>query len=885
MTLRGVAPFFETRDIAPLRLKGKFEPLPAVRLVGRSGLSTRFEARAQRGLTPFVGRSVELARLSAAQEATLAGLPRLVHVIGDVGLGKTRLLAEYRKQCVGSRANVYVGCCENYGHVPPFQPFLQILGQVFDLHPDLGREECVRRIEACVSSCANVNPELPSYLPALCLLLSPASAPEASPAPTSAEQPFDPTAPEHAVPTAVIRLLLALARRHPLVLLLDDWQWADDASYRVLSQLLRALAETSRPVLVIAASRALERPDPITSLGEIIELGPLTTAESERAMVDLLPPAAGVGVTESIGRRAGGNPLFLEELCQAWPVAARDVDSPSSERIPTSIHGLIQTRVEHLPSELGRIARAAAVIGSEFEEWLLARITSGDSPHENLERLAQSAIVYAGDRPGVYRFKHGVTRDVVYDSVRLGERRRLHGAIAEAIETKSGGAAAVEHCESLAYHYAGAGRSSRAAKYAELAGDKAASSSSLDRARQHYRAALSELERLPNSRQKRARWLGISRKWAAACVFSPAPEQIATLSRALEYTEALGDKSGVAHSHYWLGWIHYALGEQERAIVHTEHALSLTSPDADPKLVAQLLANLGQIHVVAGDAPLALRCLEQAIDIKRGQIKREPGRTGADTSVPVGFVYALGCQALVHGYLGNFAEAHSRIDAALQAVAGTRHAIEASLLGLLGMIQLWQGAHRKCLETATRMRRAAERVRGPYVFAMSQTLAGYASWTLERDPKALEELRGAVDWLEQHQMRLLLSFGLSCVAEALASDGRIDAARAYASSALERANELDRLGEIAARRVLASCAMNADANRVAGEHLEEAATLALGRGSLRETALVRLELARARWRAGDSVASVALAAKALEEFRAMGMTWHAEQAERLHRRV
>lgn len=884
VTLRAVAPFFETVSIAPLRLKGKYEPLPAVRLIGRSGLSTRFEARTQRGLTPFVGRSAELARLSQSLDNAIGGSPRLVHVSGDVGLGKTRLLAEFRKSWIGQRANVYVGCCDNYGHVPPLQPFLQILSQVFELEPDVGRSESLRRIEGSLEALG-----LGSRAALFAQLLAPAL--NAAPASDAAGgREADPGAHEQSVPAAMTALLLALGTRHPLVLLFDDWQWADDASYRALGQLLGVLAEEPRPILVITASRPEARLDPITSLGEVLELEPLSKAESQLAIADLLPRAPGAFVAESIEARAGGNPLFLEELCQAWPYAARDADAASNERVPSSLHGLIQTRVERLPSDLARIARAAAVIGSEFDAWLLDRIIDDESARGGLERLEQSALVYSSERPGVYRFKHGVTRDVVYDSVRLVERRRLHAAIANAIESKSGDAAAALHCESLAYHYSGAAKPSRAAKYAEIAGDKAALSSSLDRARQHYRAALSELERLPGSPQKRARWLAICRKWAAACVFSPAPEQLETLSRALDYTEELGDQNAVAHSHYWLGWIHYALGEQERATLHTEHALSLIDHERDSRLVAQLLANLGQIHTVAGDPNEALRCLTRAVDIKRGHAKRAGARLAGGSqraregseSVPVGFAYALGCQGLVHGYLGNFAEARLRIDEALQLVAGTQHAIEASLLGLLGMIQLWQGTYRQCIETSARMRGAAERVRGPYVFAMSQTIGGYARWMLERDQKALGELRAAVDWLEQHQMRLLMSFGFSCVAEALAADGQFEEARRYATLALERADQLDRLGEVTARRVLALCSATEPSSLdVCSNHLEEAGTLALARGSLRESAVVRLDQARLLQNSGEPLIGASLAVEALEEFRAMGMQWHAEQAERI----
>jgi hypothetical protein len=164
---------------------------------------------------------------------------------------------------------------------------------------------------------------------------------------------------------------------------------------------------------------------------------------------------------------------------------------------------------------------------------------------------------------------------------------------------------------------------------------------------------------------------------------------------------------------------------------------------------------------------------------------------------------------------------------------------------------------------------------------MSQTIGGYARWTLQRDQKALGELRGAVDWLEQHQMRLLMSFGFSCVAEALASDREYEAARAYATLALERAEQLDRLGEVTARRVLSRCVADPHDTATPREQLAEAATLALARGSLRESALVRLDQASLLLESGDRARGAELAAEALEEFRAMGMEWHAERAERI----
>jgi tetratricopeptide (TPR) repeat protein len=209
--------------------------------------------------------------------------------------------------------------------------------------------------------------------------------------------------------------------------------------------------------------------------------------------------------------------------------------------------------------------------------------------------------------------------------------------------------------------------------------------------------------------------------------------------------------------------------------------------------------------------------------------------------VPVGFVYALGCQGVAHAYLGDFEEAHTCLDTALGAVDGLEHAIEASLLGLLAMVQLWECRFVECLITTERMRNIAERVGGPYVFAMSRSFGGYARWMCKRDPKALDELAGAVDWIEQREMRLFHSLGLALVADAFFSAERHQEAERYATRALERAEQLDRLGEIAAQRVLARCrARQPGRASEADALLATARQLAQSRGSRRELALIEL---------------------------------------------
>lgn len=868
VTLRGVAPFFETESVEPLRLKGKGEPVPVYRVLGRSRITTRFEARAHRGLTPFVGRASELVRLSSAFDRVSrdAGASRLAHVIGDAGVGKTRFLEQFRRALPGDALS-YVGCCESYGNVPPLLPFLQVLRQVFELAPDAKKPEALAAIEARLRPLdEKLVRHLPAFLHALSL------------EPLSVEPKSSADAVQSAISSAICSLLSALAAERPLLLVLDDWQWADDASHQVLADFLAALHASPARVLVVAGARTLAAADPLSREGELIELRPFDAGEVAAAVHALLPNVVELAVKDVIQERSGGNPLFLEELCQAWPddtVAGAEMSA--TRRVPNTLHGLIQARVERLPTRLLDVVRAAAVVGSEFDQWSLEQVMGGAQLGKQLEALAENHLIYESSLAGVYRFNHGITREVVYDSVKLGERRRLHGAIAAATEARFGPDGLAAHCEELAYHFAGAAEHERAANYAELAGDKAAVTSSLDRARQQYRAALTELDRLPRSVAQRRRWLSVSRKWAAACVFSPSLEITEVLERALDYAEELDDVDASARAHYWLGWLQYALGAQTVARSHTERALELAARIKNTKLTAQLLANLGQIHVSAAECAEALRCLDRALGLKREQAspRRQP-------SVPVGFAYAMGCKAIVHGYLGDFVAAGACVDAAFAAAGNTGHAIDASLCGLSGMVHLWQGRWQDCIDASKRTRATAERVSGPYVFAMSQTLAGYARWMLSREPSALDELKHAVDWLEGRRIGLFLSLNYACVAEALSMSGDGAGARHYALRAIERSAHGDRLGDIVAYRALARVSILEDGDTERAEdYLARGRTTAEARGSRREVALVDLSLAELLASGSRRDSARTLAEDARQSFAAMSMPSYCERAERL----
>lgn len=834
------AHFFTLGPRQQVALKGRAPDLPAWPVLARADVQRRFEAVRLRGLARFVGREAELLRLRAHMQAAASGEPRWAVLSGSPGLGKTRLLEEAIGELAGSGRLVLRGYCESYLSAEPLQPFMQMLRAVCGIGPARADVDAGR---AATQELARIDGLDDDSRRELLGLLGAGVADGSSRSPG-------------ALP-ALLALFEALVRQQSLVLVIDDLQWADDVS----QQLLLALRRKRLPLCALLTTRPVADDLPRALADELIALEPWS-AEQTRQSVAALVGQHDPFMAEEIHRHSGGNPLFVEELCHGVAADVGTLAGPRQGSLPW-LSALIVSRAGRLPAEQAELLRIASVLGTVFPAWLLARLGGCATDGPALAALAQEDFLFPAEQPGTLRFKHGITRDVVYDTVGLHERRTLHRRVADELEA----AGQDDASEALAFHHAAGGQHVQAARYAERAGDKAMATLAQDRARAQYRAALAALDASADSGDEaRRRWCAIAQKLGMASVFDPIDlaDGTALFERAVAKARELGDPATLARCEYWLGYVAYAVGRTAMAMPHGEAALALAERIGDERLAAQVRATLAQALIAAGRYERASPLLDLALDSKKRQAR--PG-----SSVAIGSAYALAAKGSMLGDQGRFAAADDCFAESLALLGDSLHQVGSSVRGLIAATWLWQGRWADAQHMAEEGARIAELGRSRQLLAMSRALAAYARWRRLGEAAALAEIVEATQWIEARGGAFMTSLNYGWLVESALAGGATAEARRHAARLFLRARQSDRLGLAMGCRALALAAAQAEDPSKTARRLAQAEAAAAARGSRHEAAANLVCRARIALAAGHVGEARALLDTALAEFEAMAM--------------
>jgi predicted ATPase/DNA-binding CsgD family transcriptional regulator len=567
-----------------------------------------------------VGRTRELALLERDLQLALHGRKRVRFLTGEPGIGKTRLLqALATEAAAASTPTLWGGAFEAEG-MPPYLPFLEALGQHVRSAP-----EAALRAQAGILA-----PVLATLLPELGVRLGSDTRTYALPLEQARLRLFE----------AVARFLEAIAEPHGLVLILDDLQWADPATFDLLAYLGRD--SFLQRVLIAAAYRsdevthesALQRASTELTRLRILEtstLGPLDEAEiallGRRYLgAPLEPPTA-----QRLAQASEGNPFLAEELLRGWLDAgglARTEEgwretAPAS--LPPTIVAAVRRRVARLDATILECLRVAAIIGRRFDVELLAAVVGRDRDQLEADLLAAAVVnLVADDGPGRFHFVHDTVRECLYHDLGPTRRRRVHAAIGSVLEARSG--SAERRISDLAFHFIRSGDRERGATYAEQAAAEAMRNFAPLEALGQLRGALELVDEHDPRRGRLLLALG-----DAALLADDEAAAAAGFQSAQAWYEQQRDPVAVGRAAYRLGQAFWRQEQLVPARVALEHAVAVIGDRPAPEAVQariELASLLGvSLHEYRSALPHATMALELAEQLEDEHLIAAANRT------------------------------------------------------------------------------------------------------------------------------------------------------------------------------------------------------------------------------------------------------------------
>jgi class 3 adenylate cyclase/tetratricopeptide (TPR) repeat protein len=609
-TLKLAEGYVQVKPVGRIAVKGLGAGIEAYELVGVDMPRSRLEATAARGLTRFVGRDVELELLRAARDRTAAGRGQVVGVVGEPGVGKTRLFYEFRRPPSMDGWCVLATSAVSYGKSTPYRPVTDLLRAYFNIED---RDEVSRLREKVAGTVLALDPELEPLLPALLSILDVPSA-QLDPAWTR----LDPPHRRGQMLDALKRLFFGESRLRPVCLVVENLHWIDLETQAFLEGLVEAVRDQR---LLLLVNYRPEYRHPWTSVPHFTDL-----------RIDPLPPArAGELLQALLGDdptlrplkqlmidRTDGNPFFLEEMVRSLletealvgeQGAYRLVRSVRTVQVPETVKAVLASRIDRLPFDEERLLQSAAVIGRTVDFELLRTIADvpGDRLRTELAHLQAADFLYESRRfpEQEYTFKHSLTHDVAYGSLLHGRQRSLHARIFNAIEALYPDRL-VEQTERLAHHAFRGEVWDRAVEYLLRAGRRALFTSATSEAVENFERALLALRRLPQTpgtlRTAVALRLNLrDALWSLGEVGKIRDEllEAEAIAHQLEDEHALATVASYRCHYLW------SVGELEAALEASDRALAIASTVDDALLLAETKLYRGLVLLAQGDSERA----------------------------------------------------------------------------------------------------------------------------------------------------------------------------------------------------------------------------------------------------------------------------------------
>ncbi len=670
-----IAPYFATRALGAVPVKGKSQPVAAYELLKALEGVTRLDARAARGLSPFVGRDDALETLARAWAQVRSGRGQAVFVLGDAGIGKSRLLFEFRRR-IGDTVTWIEGDCISFGQSIPFLPIVQMLKRNFGIEDHDSEERIVARVHHGVAFLGEEAASVEALLRYL-LAVDPGDPAVAA---------LDPVQRRARVVTAIHRLTATGSRRRPIVLVVEDAHWIDGASEDFLKSLTENLPGMA--VLLIVTYRPVyAQPFGDRTYYWRIGLQPV----DEGAATHIVRATLGVAelpreLAVTIAGKAEGNPFFLEEigrtLEETGAVRVENgrlvlAQAASTITVPETVQDVIAARLDRLADSQKRTVQTASVIGREFALALLKRVSDlQEQLEQSLSELKRVELIYQKGGFGEleYVFKHALTQDVAYASLLQSERRRLHALIGAAIEEVYAGRLE-ERTEELVYHFTRGEVWDKVVRHARVAAERAAALCVDDKAVEFYEIALEALRQAAETPET-AR-AGIDLRLAMRAPLWRAG-RLDPLYERFREAEDLATRHGVAEVldtiYAYLVQYHWAKGNPDEALTYGRRCLERAAARDDLGLAVTGHYYLSRTYQTVGRHREAVGEAEALLSLLAGREHERFGLSG----LPFSGACALAAFSLAE--LGDTTGALAMIERGRAAVDAAGHQYSAAVI-------------------------------------------------------------------------------------------------------------------------------------------------------------------------------------------------------------
>jgi class 3 adenylate cyclase/tetratricopeptide (TPR) repeat protein len=775
--------YLHFKPLGLVPVKGLAEPVDVFQLVDAEPTRSRFQAAAARGLTRFAGRQGELTALAKALEQAGRGQGQALAVIGEPGVGKSRLFYEFVDSPRTRDWSVLETGAVSYGKIHSYEPVRGLLRTYFQLED---RDDAAGIRDKVARKLLTLDPTLPATLPALLAVLD-------VPVEDPAWHALDPFHRRQRMLEGIKRLLLGQSRIRPLLMVFENLHWIDPETQALLDSLIDSLP-TARILLLVNYRPEYQHGWGSRTYYTQLRLDPLPPETAEALLEGLLGADPELRpLKELLIERTEGNPFFLEESIRTLVEtkvlvgtrgACRLARALQGIQVPATVHAILAARIDRLPPEEKRLLQCAAVIGKDVSFTLLAAITdlSESELGRGIAHLQTAEFVYETSLfPELeYTFKHALTHEVAYGSLLHDKRRGLHARIVSAIEALHA-ERLPSLSERLAHHAFGGEDWEKALTYSRQAGSKAMARSAYREAVAWLEQGLQALAHLPERRNVLEQAVDLRLDLRNSLLPLGEHQRILDrLSEAEKVAISLGDQRRA-------GWVSantarqlVLLGDPERAVQVAEHARSLAVAQRDFPLEITATSVLGQARYAEGG-------YVRGADVLRRNVAALEGERGRDRLGMAGLPSVTSRTFLVFclAELGEFREAELRGEEAVQLAEAADHAYSlAHALFGVGHVCLRKGELDRAMDVLERGMRACDEK--DIRFARTRTVSslGYAYALSGRVSVGLPLLKRGVEEAETMHVRYSHALWLTWLAEGQLLARQTDEAGPLAERAL-----------------------------------------------------------------------------------------------------